>query len=248
MKQSYLSMKVSIIIGFMLLSQKSISQCQISYENNGTNVFTNQPYLWGQSFMASCNGNLEYVQLIADGTGTVSSGTLRIYDGSTVSDTPIYTQSYPSITINNIGDPIRVNVTGNVPLIQNMQYTFEFTVDNVDVLADFNGGYPGGSPFQDGVEYNTVDLVFNVSLTSPTLSMGDVSSHHSITVFPNPANHYISVSQLKDNRSYSIINSLGQAVLKGMVSADEIIDIRNLKNGLYFLKFDDGNNLKFVKN
>lgn len=76
-------------------------------------------------------------------------------------------------------------------LIQNAQYTFEFTVDNVDVLADFSGGYPGGSPFQDGIEYDTVDLNFEVSLESSTLSQDAFSNNLKVTIFPNPFDDYI---------------------------------------------------------
>ena len=54
-----------------------------------------------------------------------SAGTLNVYSGNSVSGTPIYTQSHPSITINNIGDPIRINITNTLALTQFLnQYTF----------------------------------------------------------------------------------------------------------------------------
>lgn len=247
MQKFYLTTKISIIILIIFLSQKSNSQCQVSHANNGTNVVTSQPFLWGQGFIAECDGDLEFIQLVSDGTGIVSAGTLSIYNGNTVNGTPIYTQPYPSIAINNIGDPIRIDVTGTLTLTQNAQYTFEFIVDNVDVLADFNGGYTGGSPFQDGIEYDTVDLIFEVALVSPTLSNDEFDNKLKITLFPNPSNDYISISNLNEKLSYSIINALGQEVSTGTISSNETVDIRNLNNGLYIMKFNNGNTLKFLK-
>lgn len=247
MKQLYLTIKISIIIVIVFLSQKSNSQCLISYANNGTNVITNQPFLWGQGFIAECDGDLEFVELVSNGTGIVSAGMLSIFDGNTVNGSPIYTQSYPSITINNVGDPIRIDVTGTLTLIKNAQYTFEFTVDNVNVLADFSGGYSGGSPFQDGIEYDSVDLIFAVSLVSASLSNDEINNNLKITLFPNPSNDYISISNINEKLTYSIINALGQEVSKGIISNNQKVDIRNLNNGLYILKFNDGNTFKFFK-
>lgn len=47
--------------------------------------------------------------------------------------------------------------------------------------------------------------------------------------------------------SYSIINQIGQEVKRGVISNQEKIDIEDFTNGLYILKFDNGNSLKFIK-
>lgn len=247
MKQIGLLIKMSLIIAIMVLSQNSIAQCLVAHNQNGTNVFTSEAFLWGQTFIAECDGELEYVQYISDETGVVSAGTLSIYDGNTVSDAPIYTQSHPAITINQINDPIRVYITSTLNLVQGNQYTFEFTVDNVDILADFNNGYSGGTPFQNGTESPTVDLIFEVSILNSTLSENEFSEATTIRLFPNPLANYVVISNLKETQKYSIVNALGQEVLKGKLSNNERIDVQNLISGLYYLKLKSGITLKFIK-
>ena len=47
---------------------------------------------------------------------------------------------------------------------------------------------------------------------------------------------------------YKIYDVLGAEVLKGEISENKKIDIKNLRQGVYFLKFEKGNTFKFVKN
>ena len=250
MKQLYKRIKICVIISILFLSKTAISQCQISDVGNGTNVPSGpgDSFLWGQGFIAECDGDLEYVQLVSNETGTISAGTLNVYSGNSVSGTPIYTQSHPSITINNIGDPIRININNTLALTQNNQYTFEFTVDNgVNVLADFSGGYTGGSTFQNGEEVATVNFIFEVSILNSTLALDDFVKNKNVRLFPNPSSYFIVISNLEKIEKYSILNALGQEVVEGNIINDEKIDISNFTNGLYFLRFENGNTLKFLK-
>lgn len=250
MKQLYKTIKIYLIISVLFLSQTAISQCQISDIGNGSDVESSAgaSFLWGQGFTSECDGDLEYVQFVSNETGTVSAGTLNVYSGNSVSGTPIYSQSHPSITINNIGDPIRINITNTLALTQNNQYTFEFTVDNaMNVLADFSGGYTGGSAFQDGVEFATINFIFEVSISNSTLSLDDFVENKNIQLFPNPSSDFIIISNLEKIETFSILNTLGQEVVKGKIINDEKIDISNFKNGLYFLRFENGNTIKFIK-
>lgn len=79
-----------------------------------------------------------------------------------------------------------------------------------------------------------------------TLSSEDLSWANNITVFPNPSADFITISDLEVAVNYVIVNVLGQEVLRG-IHRNEKIDISDLDNGLYFLKIEDGNILKFVK-
>jgi hypothetical protein len=84
--------------------------------------------------------------------------------------------------------------------------------------------------------------------SSSTLGINDVEL---VTVdiksYPNPAIDYLFISGLEKEIKFKIYNTLGAKVQKGRTSNDEKIDIQNLHNGLYFLKFDNGNTLKFIK-
>lgn len=247
MKQIYLTIKINIIIGIMFLSQIANSQCQIS-STNGTSLNNISSLLMGQGFIAECDGELEYVQFIAGETGTVSNGTLNVYSGNNVSGTPIYTQSYSSITINNIGDPIRINIANTLALTLNSQYTFEFTVDNgIDIFGNLSDVYPGGSAFQNGEEFPSADWGFTASILNSTLSIDDFNKNENLKLFPNPSSEYVQISGLKELVNYKIYNVLGTEIKKGVIANDKQIDIKYFINGLYFLKFDNGNTIKFIK-
>ena len=85
----------------------------------------------------------------------------------------------------------------------------------------------------EGGSWNIID---NFSLSNGTPS-----------IFPNPSSDFINVSNLKSTESYLIINLIGKEIKRGIISNREKIDIRNFTNGLYFLKFENGNAIKFIK-
>lgn len=247
MKQIYTSIKIILTIAVISLSQNLSAQCTITHASNSTDV-GNSGFLWGQGFSAECDGNLQYVQFIASSTGTVSAGTLNIYTGNTVNTTPLYTQSHPSIIINNINDPIRIDITGTLALTANSQYTFEFTLDNVNPFADFGNNYTNGSAFQSGSEVPSVDFIFDVSISDATLSIDDNHNANSkVSLFPNPTRDYIKISGLTKKENYRIFDTLGKEVKNGLIYENQSIDINILTTGLYFLKFEDGNTIKFLK-
>jgi hypothetical protein len=70
---------------------------------------------------------------------------------------------------------------------------------------------------------------------------------HDLKLFPNPTTDYIQISGLKNIENYSIYNVIGSEISKGTISNDEKVNIQNLTNGLYFLKFENGNTIKFIK-
>lgn len=86
---------------------------------------------------------------------------------------------------------------------------------------------------------------YNNSITLGTKKLEIANA--TITVFPNPSNNYIQVSGLTETKNYEVYSILGDKVSKGTISGNEKIDIHNLTNGLYFLKFKEGNTIKFIK-
>ncbi|MEG2336103.1 T9SS type A sorting domain-containing protein, partial [Chryseobacterium sp.] len=68
-----------------------------------------------------------------------------------------------------------------------------------------------------------------------------------LNLYPNPSTNFIRISGLKNLENYSIFNILGAEISKGTISDKKSIEIQNLKNGVYILKFADGNTLKFIK-
>ena len=84
--------------------------------------------------------------------------------------------------------------------------------------------------------------------TSTSLSTSDFEIiTNKIKLYPNPSNEFIQVSNLKEKESYRIYNTIGTEIKSRTIFNQEKIDTRNFTNGLYFLKFDNGNTIKFIK-
>ena len=89
---------------------------------------------------------------------------------------------------------------------------------------------------------------FSSTLDFSTLSAADIESNSkNLTIFPNPSSDFIQVSGLSEKLNYRLYNAIGSEIKSGVFSNNEKIDIKNLTIGLYFLKFNNGNILKFIK-
>ncbi len=83
--------------------------------------------------------------------------------------------------------------------------------------------------------------------TAQTLSNNEFELDEKIKLFPNPSTENIQVAGLTKTENYRIYNILGKEISNSTISANEKINIQNMSNGLYFLKFDNGNTIKFIK-
>ncbi|MEH6538237.1 MAG: LamG-like jellyroll fold domain-containing protein [Psychroserpens sp.] len=102
---------------------------------------------------------------------------------------------------------------------------------------NFNGTLINMDSNTDWIAYNDCS---DLSVEEQNLSL-------SITLFPNPTTDYIQLSNFTNKEDYIIYNILGSKIKDSNISHNEKIDVRNLTNGLYFLKFDNGTTLKFIK-
>ena len=86
-------------------------------------------------------------------------------------------------------------------------------------------------------------------LASNTMSVNDLNNFKSfISIYPNPSKEFILISGLKGKIKYTVYNSLGLLIKKGITSKnDEEISIRDFADGLYFLKLENENLIKFIK-
>ena len=83
--------------------------------------------------------------------------------------------------------------------------------------------------------------------TSGSLSTNNFKLNNTIELFPNPSKDFIKVSELTTKKNYTIFTVLGSEIKRGSISNNETIDIRNLTRGQYFLKLDNENSIKFIK-
>jgi hypothetical protein len=84
-------------------------------------------------------------------------------------------------------------------------------------------------------------------LQDTTLGINSFNMKGNFTLFPNPTSDYIQIFELTETESYKIYNAIGVLIHSGHVSNSVKIDIQNLTNGIYFLKFDNGYTHKFIK-
>ena len=136
---------------------------------------------------------------------------------------------------------------------QNIDYIFTPTGgSNTSVTASLVNGV-------SSVNLNWTDVTsFTVTSTGAWFGFDDLlvnnltTSTHNYTVekieiFPNPSSDYLQVSGLNEIQDYHLYNISGSEIGKGVVSNNEKINIKNLTNGLYILKFEDGKTIKFSK-
>ena len=88
---------------------------------------------------------------------------------------------------------------------------------------------------------------FNPIHETPTLSATEFELNKRLKLYPNPSKDFIQVSGLAETEKYSIYNVIGVEVAKGTIVNNNSIAIQHLTNGMYFLKFDNANSIKFIK-
>jgi uncharacterized delta-60 repeat protein len=186
------------------------------------------------------------------------------------------TYAAQNITVTDMIDPAKFDIASLVPLhgshsfvtkINGNQVDFFFENINLGFTDDSNDGYvtfkiktkstlTQGSTFSNTAsiffDYNAA-IVTNTAVTSiSTLAVEDFGSEKYFTLYPNPANHTLSIYKNLNIEvtSYSVYNSIGQLIMV-RTGADQPIDVSHLPTGNYFIKVatDKGTaNLRFIKN
>ncbi len=104
--------------------------------------------------------------------------------------------------------------------------------------------------FFDGLDVYGQDEKFeidNIIQGDNTLSSSNDLEFERVKVFPNPTNGEINISSLRDFKTITVHNMIGQEV-KRFDSASSSIDISDLNTGLYLLRTDNGFVQKIMKN
>lgn len=162
--------------------------------------------------------------------------------------TPIYSQVYSDIIVANIGDSIRFNITGVLPLTLNNQYTFEFTINIVNLRFVSSGLYIDGQVWQDGVEIPASDFLFSASILQSGIGLEEsLNTNDEVYVFPNPSLDFIQVAGLLESESYVIFNAIGAKLANGIISDGEQIPVGHFKPGMYLMKLENGEDLRFIR-
>lgn len=142
---------------------------------------------------------------------------------------------------------IIATLQGNNPSSEWVKRSYNLTsyIYNTNMVKIRFRGESGG----DGNDFYNDILIDDVRITNQsTLSTNDIAFiKNDYTLFPNPSSEFIQLTGLTVKENYKIYNILGSEIKNGTISNNEQINIRNFTNGLYFLKFDNGNSIKFIK-
>ena len=113
------------------------------------------------------------------------------------------------------------------------------------IAVDGNHLFIGAYQDDDNLSTNSGSVYYftnNVGLGIPSQAFAKQTS-----ILPNPSNGIIQITGIQKTEAVKIFNLLGEEVYQGSVSVNELLDISNLKNGLYVLKMENGNTVKFIK-
>jgi sugar lactone lactonase YvrE len=175
------------------------------------------------------------------------------YDGNRISK--IDTNLTPPISSDLI---VELDVPGDMAFKGNELYISSETgnIYKIDITEASINAYTvlSGLKNPSGLRFNGNDLYIsdiglnNISKYSlPTLSTNELFIKEKVILFPNPAVNFIQVPGITKFEKYNIYDYLGKTVINGVIFNDEKIDIQTLTNGIYFLKLNNGNKIKFIK-
>ncbi|MBI9063075.1 MAG: T9SS type A sorting domain-containing protein [Marinilabiliaceae bacterium] len=137
-----------------------------------------------------------------------------------------------------------------------LYYKFDQTNSSCDVVdASVNalhGTRVGNGALNNLPQFSkdvpAISIVANANSNSCIVqSFENLGSAEEITLYPNPSDDFLQVSGLKNAEGYQVYNSLGIEIAHGIISNQEKIQVKHLSNGLYFVKFESGRLLKFIK-
>ncbi len=223
-------------------------QCTIGHQDNPSSVAINSLRQFGQSFVAHCTGAIDYVQLFSAGAGTLAGGSVKIYEGTSANTTPIYTQAFDAIQSSDELAPLRVHLDDEVLVKKDSMYLLEFEVNDLNIVADFSGGFDEGVAYDNGGQLAGVDFLFEVGMRAPLVTAIEDDKYYDLSFFPNPVVSSLSLNGLPNIvNKYSLYNASGSLLERGVIAMDGGLSVDHLKDGLYFLKIGDAPVLRFIK-
>ncbi|WP_299335887.1 choice-of-anchor J domain-containing protein [uncultured Psychroserpens sp.] len=207
--------------------------------------------LYAQEFVANCSGNLEEFAFFAYINPNINqvlpAGTFNIYQGNPQTGTIIYSQGFDAIVPVGNGE-LLFDLDNNIQLTANQNYTIEIPVTSLNISILYQDPYPEGVPYINGTSNtNNWDFFFKINIAEETLDVNTYKTN-SIELFPNPTSDYISISNLNTKENYAIYDVTGKTLASGQLLPESQISVIHLEKGIYFLKLNNRNTLKFIKN
>jgi hypothetical protein len=252
-------MKQIYFLTLILFSLYSYSQnCNIGNEAATSDFIDggfSSNYLLGVKYTLNAEGTLNSINLIGNGTGEGIQ--MAVYDDNS----GVPNNLIASSSLGTVGSGI-TSLPITPTLLPAGDYWIMAVYDVGGNSSDYNSSATGNTVYYQSLSYGSAiptnassffsytgqDFLYFLGIDcGNTLSIENFNLVDKISIFPNPTSDYISISNLENLESYLIVNQLGQEMKRGIISNQEKIDIRNFTNGLYFLKLENGNTIKFIK-
>lgn len=143
----------------------------------------------------------------------------------------------------NIGsltfDDFQHTHSDNAPSIVNQNMVLHLITDDIYIDIKF-ASWTQGPEIGGGFSYERS--------TNQNLGASEFEIKNKLKIYPNPSRSFIQVSGLIDTEHYKVYNILGNKIIEGTISNNQILNIQNLTRGLYFISFDGKSIMKFIKN
>ena len=158
------------------------------------------------------------------------------------------------ITINSVVDDLNVNITdaggtsfnvigpnSNFPSIVGKKLGVWIEEENIYFTLTFNSWDNGDNSAEGGFSYtrSTDDSTLDIDTPLPTQSR--------VILLPNPVRNQLQLFGLSGSQQYTIYNLLGVASGQGTIANGGSVTVSDLPKGLYFLKLEGVQTLKFIK-
>ena len=143
-------------------------------------------------------------------------------------------------------DNIENNLTGNFNLIDSNFQNINVGSHSSPAIYDLNND--SLEDFILGNKRGGLSLFMGINDSVNTSILNNEILKKEYLIFPNPSTDFITVKSLNPVIAYEIINLSGKTIKTGI--SDGEIEIKNLDNGIYFIRINSENNyqvLKFIK-
>ena len=222
-------------------SPSNTNSVNISIPDDQNNANNSNIFYFNQS--NSYETSLVTLNLLTDDYGSETTWDLKGADGAIIAE----------------GGPYSNNLTTSLEIgIPSSNECYTFTINDAigdGICCGYGiGSYSisddsGNEIFSGGEFSSTEATTFRVGEPLGLNSFMD----ENLKIFPNPSNGIFTVKTTITNSSYKIHNLIGQTIKSGFINNGEnSIDIRNSKDGIYFLTIESTNGgkvgYKLIKN
>lgn len=137
-----------------------------------------------------------------------------------------------------------VSLATNVLILQNDGTTKSTSISDISKIT-FSNGSINYSLKNGNSESTLISLISKITFDnsgSVSTTLGDAK----ISLYPNPAKDYVSVSGIDGPTTVEIFSLSGSQVIKETVDNNSTVDVSALPSGMYLVKFN-GHTLKLIK-